>query len=116
MILPLFFQTDPKIAIYCVYLPLENLNIMNEKIIKDAAALSNALVDKVDHFLHHFTSYATDLEVGIHPETFDIILDSPSKIPDSYRRHSIADFILTNEKGLYEPDEKAILQVAEHYF
>ncbi len=50
------------------------------------------------------------------PETFDIILDSPSKIPEGYRRHNIADFILTNEKGLYEPDEKVIFQVAEHYF
>ena len=89
---------------------------MNEQNIETAAALGNALVDRVDDFLHHFTSYATDLEVGIHPETFDIILDSPSKIPASYRRHSIADFILTNARGLYEPDEKAIFQVAEHYF
>ena len=89
---------------------------MNEQKIETAAALGNALVDKVDHFLHHFTSYATDLEVGIHPETFDIILDSPNKIPEDYRRHSIADFILTNAKGLYEPDEKVIFQVAEHYF
>lgn len=90
--------------------------IMNEPKIETAAALGNALVNKVDDFLHHFTSYATDLEVGIHPETFDIILDSPGKISESYRRHNIADFILTNVKGLYEPDEKAIYQVAEHYF
>ena len=89
---------------------------MNEPKIETAAALGNALVNKVDDFLHHFTSYATDLEVGIHPETFDIILDSPNKIPESYRRHNIADFILTNEKGLDEPDEKAIYQVADHYF
>lgn len=89
---------------------------MNEKKIETAAALGNALVEKVDDFLHHFTSYATDLVVGIHPETFDIILDSPNNIPEDYRRHSIADFILTNAKGLYEPDEKMIFQVAEHYF
>ena len=89
---------------------------MNEQKIETASALGNALVDRVDDFLHHFTSYATDLEVGIHPETFDIILDSPNKIPESYRRHSIADFILTNARGLYEPDEKAIFLVAEHYF
>ena len=89
---------------------------MNEQKIKTARALGNELEDKVDDCLHHFTSYATDLEVGIHPETFDIILDSPSKIPEGYRRHNIADFILTNEKGLYEPDEKVIFQVAEHYF
>ena len=89
---------------------------MNEKKIETAAALGNALVEKVDDFLHHFTSYATDLVVGIHPETFDIILDSPNKIPEGYRQHNIADFILTNEKGLYEPDEKVIFQVSEHYF
>ena len=89
---------------------------MNEQKIDSAGALGNALVNKVDDFLHHFTSYATDLEVGIHPETFDIILDSPNKIPDGYRRHSIADFILTNDRGLYEPDEKTIFQVAGHYF
>ena len=89
---------------------------MTEQKIETATALGNALMNKVDDFLHHFTSYAPDLEVGIHPETFDIILDSPSKIPEDYRRHSIADFILTNAKGLYEPDEKAIFQVAEHYF
>lgn len=89
---------------------------MNEKKIETAAALGNALVEKVDDFLHHFTSYATDLVVGIHPKTYDIILDSPNKIPEGYRQHSIADFILTNEKGLYEPDEKVIFQVAEHYF
>ena len=89
---------------------------MNENKIETVTALSNALVNKVDDFLHHFTSYATDLEVGIHPETLDIILDSPHKIPEGYRHHNIADFILTNEKGLYEPDEKVIFQVAEHYF
>ncbi len=89
---------------------------MSETKITTAAALGNALVDQVDDFLHHFTRYATDLEVGIHPETLDIILDSPSKIPEGYKRHSIADFILTNARGMYEPDEKAIFQVAEHYF
>lgn len=89
---------------------------MSEKKIETAAAFGNALVEKVDDFLHHFTSYATDLVVGIHPQTYDIILDSPNKIPEGYRQHSIADFILTNEKGLYEPDEKVIFQVAEHYF
>lgn len=52
---------------------------MNEKKIETAAALGNALVDRVDDFLHHFTKYPTDLLVGIHPETFDIILDSPTK-------------------------------------
>ena len=62
---------------------------MNEQKIETAAALGNALVDRVDDFLHHFTSYATDLEVGIHPETFDIILDSPNKIPESNLRPSI---------------------------
>lgn len=89
---------------------------MNEQKIVTAAALGNALVEKVDHFLHHFTSYPTDLVVGIHPKTFDILLDSPHKIPCDYRQHNIADFILTNANGLYEPDEKVILQVAEHYF
>lgn len=89
---------------------------MKNQKITTAGELGNALVDKVDDFLHHFTNYATDLEVGIHPETFDIILDSPNKIPENYRRHNIADFILTNERGLYEPDEKVIFQVAEHYF
>lgn len=89
---------------------------MKNQKITTAGELGNALVDKVDDFLHHFTSYTTDLEVGIHPETFDIILDSPNKIPENYRRHNIADFILTNERGLYEPDEKVIFQVAEHYF
>ena len=89
---------------------------MNEKKITTAADLGNELVNHIDDFLHHFTSYATDLVVGIHPQTYDIILDSPNKIPEGYRQHSIADFILTNEKGLYEPDEKVIFQVAEHYF
>ncbi len=89
---------------------------MNEKKIETAAALGNALVDRVDDFLHHFTKYPTDLVVGIHSETFDVILDSPNKIPEGYRQHSIADFILTNPRGLYEPDEKVIFQVAEHYF
>ena len=104
------------INVICVHLHPKKTSKMNNQKIETAAALGNALVDKVDHFLHHFTSYATDLEVGIHPETFDIILDSPNKIPEDYRRHNIADFILTNEKGLYEPDEKVIFQVAEHYF
>jgi hypothetical protein len=89
---------------------------MNGQKIETAAALGNALLDKIDEFLHHFTQYPTDVEVGIHPETFDIILDSPGKIPEGYRQHRIADFINIGIKNLYEPDEKAIFQVAEHYF
>lgn len=84
--------------------------------IENSAQLGNALVSAVDDFLHHFTRYATDVVVGINPTNFDIIIESPSKIPPVYRQHSIADFILTNEKGLYEPDEKTAFMVAEHYF
>ncbi len=84
--------------------------------IETPAQLGNALVSAVDHFLHHFTSYATDVVVAINPNNFDIMIESPSKVPPVYRQHSIADFILTNDRGLYEPDEKTIFQVAEHYF
>ncbi len=84
--------------------------------IENSAQLGNALVSAVDDFLHHFTRYATDVVVGINPTNFDIMIESPSKIPPVYRQHSIADFILTNEKGLYEPDEKTAFMVAEHYF
>ena len=88
----------------------------NKPKIETSSALGNALVSAIDDFLHHFTSYATDVVVGIHPETFDIILDSPAKIPTDYRQHNIADFILTNDRGMYEPDEKMAFMVAEHYF
>lgn len=84
--------------------------------INSSAALGNALVSAIDDFLHNFTKYATDVVVGIQPQTFDIILDSPNKIPADYRQHSIADFILTNDRGMYEPDEKTAFMVAEHYF
>ncbi len=84
--------------------------------IENSTQLGNALVSAVDDFLHHFTRYATDVVVGINPTNLDIIIESPSKIPPVYRQHSIADFILTNEKGLYEPDEKTAFMVAEHYF
>ncbi len=84
--------------------------------IENAAQLGNALVSAVDDFLHHFTRYATDVVVGINPNNFDIMVESPSKIPSVYRQHCIADFILTNDRGLYEPNEKTIFQVAEHYF
>lgn len=84
--------------------------------IENSAQLGNALVSAVDDFLHHFTRYATDVVVGINPTNFDIMIESPSKMPPVYRQHSIADFILTNEKGLYEPDEKTAFMVAEHYF
>ena len=84
--------------------------------IETAAALGNALVNAVDDFLHHFTKYATDAVVAVNPTNFDIMIESPSKIPTVYRQHSLADFILTNEKGTYEVDEKTAFQVAEHYF
>ncbi len=72
------------------------------------ADIAEQLEQKIEDFLLHFTQYPTDVEVGIHEETHDIVLDSPAKIPTGYLQFSIADFIKTNEKGLYEADEKVI--------
>lgn len=81
---------------------------MEEYNAKKYADLAEQLQDKIADFLLHHTQYPTDVEVGICDETQTIILESPSKIPAEYHRFSIADFIMINEKGLYEPDKKVI--------
>ncbi len=70
--------------------------------------IAEQLYATIEEFLAHFTKYPTDVAIGICDETRKIVMDSPSKIPAEYKQYSIADFIMTNEKGLYEPDTKVI--------
>ncbi len=72
------------------------------------ADIAENLQQHIEEYLLHHTQYATDVVVGICDETRDIILDSPAKLPAGYGHFSIADFIMINEKGLYEPDVKVI--------
>jgi len=72
------------------------------------ADIADNLRDNIQDFLKFPTHYTTDLVVGICEETRKIVLDSPNKIAPEYKQFSIADFILINEQGLYEPDLKVI--------
>ncbi len=69
---------------------------------------AEALNNKIEDFLAHHTQYPTDVAVGICKATHSVVLDSPHKIAPEYVQFSIADFIMINEKGLYEPDTKVI--------
>lgn len=75
---------------------------------KQFADIADNLCNNIQDFLDHPTHYYTDVTVGICEETRQIVLDSPSKIAPEFKQFSIADFILINEKGLYEPDLKVI--------
>lgn len=72
------------------------------------ADIADNLRDSIQDFLKYPTHYATDVIVGICEETREILLDSPNKISSECKQFSIADFILINEQGLYEPDLKII--------
>lgn len=72
------------------------------------ADIAEKLNQHIEDFLAHHTQYPTDVAVGICDETRDIKLDSPGKLAPEYKQFSIADFIMINDKGYYEPDQKVI--------
>ena len=72
------------------------------------ADIADTLRDSIKDFLTYPTHYTTDVTVGICEATRKVVLDSPNKIAPEYTQFSIADFILINEQGLYEPDLKVI--------
>ncbi|MBO7586457.1 MAG: hypothetical protein J6T13_04685 [Bacteroidales bacterium] len=70
--------------------------------------IAEELCKTIEEYLAHHTQYPTDVVVGIDDKTRKILLDSPGKLPAEYKQYSIADFIMINESGLYEPDTKVI--------
>ena len=77
---------------------------MEKYIAQDYKDIADEICSSVEHFLAHPTQYATDIVVAIDKNSRKAIVESPQKISAEYTQFSIADFILTNEKGLYEPD------------
>ena len=70
--------------------------------------IADTLKQTIGEYLAHHTQYPTDVVVGICNETRKIVLESPQKMAPEYRQYSIADFIMINESGLYEPDVRMI--------
>ena len=85
-----------------MFLPMEKYDYQNFTDIADT------LKQTIEEYLVHHTQYPTDVVVGICDETRKIVLDSPGKLAPEYKQYSIADFIMINESGLYEPDVKMI--------
>ena len=77
---------------------------MEKYIAQDYKDIADEICNCVEHFLAHPTQYATDIVVAIDKQSRKVLLESPRKLSAEYTQFSIADFILTNEKGLYEPD------------
>lgn len=77
---------------------------MEKYIAENYQDIAENLLAQIKDFLIHHTQYPTDVVVGICDKTRNIKLDSPQKLAPEYKQYSIADFILINEKGLYEPD------------
>ena len=85
-----------------------NLFIMEKYDYQRFKDIAEDLCNTIEEYLAHHTQYPTDVVVGISDETRKILLDSPDKLPVEYKQYSIADFIMINENGLYEPDTKVI--------
>ena len=96
------------IILYLCNSKIKLFDLMEKYDYQNFKDIAEALVKTIDEYLKHHTQYPTDVVVGICDETRKIVLDSPHKLAPEYKQYSIADFIMINEQGLYEPDEKFI--------
>lgn len=80
---------------------------------KNVNELSSDIYEAVDHFLAHYLDYATDIVLAVNARTLEVKVESPKKLSADYTQYSIADYILTNDKGLYEADSKAAFALAQ---